>query len=369
MFLETILYQICSSIPPSNDAVGEFASKLNKLLNKEGINSLILTNKSDNGALAFFDQFKFTEIIKFVSYLISKHGKLVIIHYPGLLYKRNISINILPIILRFFRIKSIIYLHEFDTYSKLGKIRILPMLFFSNFVITTDSVNNKLLNYILPKFKFTLLPAGSNLNDDSFNHTPNHEDISSSGKKIKLLYFGLIMEGKGLEPLLNFFQKESSFFEKFELNIMGGLPDVVKDSDLKLLDKINRTKSVNYWGFIKNEDLPMKFSIVDAVILPFEKGLTERRTSFMTAAGFGKLVLTTRGQYDIEGLKDGENIIYLKDLSGRELEKVLNQLLLMSPHQIDLMGEKLKNWYFENYSDRKFISKFSSIIKNLYNQN
>lgn len=361
--MEKKLYQICSSIPPSNDAVGEFAYKLNKLLVKKGVDSLILTNRSGDGAESFFNKFKLVEIIKVVRYLLSENCNLVIIHFPGLLFKRNVSINFLPLILRFFRINSIIYLHEYDSYSKLGKLRIFPMLYFSNHVITTDTVNYELLNSFLFRDRLSLLPAGSNLYDEFFYSLNHYNDQSFSDKKFKLLYFGLLMEGKGLEIILDFFSKKSFFFEKIEFHIIGGLPHIVKNSDLRLHEKINQIKSVKYHGFVKNEDLPMMFNLMDIVILPFEKGLTERRTSFMTAAGFGKLVLTTKGQCEIEGLRHEENIMYLKNLSETEIEKALSQLLELDSLQIKLMGNKLKEWYFNNYSDRLLISKFLEIIK------
>ena len=94
----------------------------------------------------------------------------IIFEYPSPFYKRNVFIGLLPLVCKLFKLNIITYLHEYYNYSKIGKLRIFPILLFSDAILTTDQINYDQLikkNY-LSKSEVSLLSVGSNFRDELF---------------------------------------------------------------------------------------------------------------------------------------------------------------------------------------------------------
>lgn len=357
---------ICSVLPPFKDAVGEGAIKLKDLLVENGHSAGIITSLNQIESHDIFPivkKWNFFGVLKILQFLKKENIQIIILEYPSALYKRNISINIFPIFCRIYRIKVITYLHEYENYSKFGKLRIIPLLLFSNTIITTDNGNyNNLYNHPFLWARLSLLSIGSNFRDELFlkaNSLEKKETIFNN--KLRLLYFGFIMEGKGLENFISLSERVENI--NLEFVVIGSLPENSSPVANKLFEKIKKSNLIKYYGYVDEKELIEYFSRIDIVYLPYNNGVTERRGSFMVAMGFGKMVITTKPQFNIYGLIDGENVFFLDDLSNESFNSIVKKIKELEESKIKKIKVAAYTWYMENYSDKIFLEKFLRIFK------
>lgn len=364
--------QICSVLPPGGDAVGEGVLKLKFLLESQGINCSILTSSNQTykeDTFHFFNNWGLLNIMRSVSLLKKIKTDVVIFHYPTSHYGRNIFVTLIALIYRLTRIKIISFVHEYSTYSILGKIRIFPLLIFSNRIITSDHSNYKdIVKIPNLKLKTSIITVGSNFSDNFFNSDKKdiqRHDRFVKNEKIDLLYFGYIMHGKGLEFLLNAFEEFPELREKFNLHIVGNIPEVPNKETLALIRKVQTSYYINYHGYLNREQLTAFFPLIDVVCLPYIQGVTIRRGSFMTAMGYGKLVLTTRSKIKIENLEHLKNVYFIENPSSNDIKQGLIYISKLDSEIQKKIGVNGKVWYFENYSENIYISKIMNVIYSL----
>ena len=143
-------------------------------------------------------------------------------------------------------------------------------------------------------------------------------------KILNVLCFGLIMEGKGFENIL--LMANESIDNNIQFNVIGSLPQNPSNAAIDVLKRIQTHSKIKYYGFLEEKDLLNLFDFMDIIYLPFDKGVTERRTSFMTCMGFGKIIITTRPLVPIDGLVEGENIFFIDDLSKDSFYSIINKI-------------------------------------------
>lgn len=365
------IFLICSVLPPFDDAVGEAAIKLKILLEKYGYDCSILTSynqKVDKEIFPFIRKWGLIDILKSVHLLKKYNTNVVIFYYPTPLYKRNIFVTIISLIYRISGIKFISYIHEYSNYSFWGKIRIFPLLFFGNRIITSDHNNYySIIKIPFLKKKATIISVGSNFPDELFNSDKYQDSVKTKrdNRKFQLLYFGYLMEGKGLEILINTFDKFPYLKEKFALHIVGKTPEFISKKSFLLLKKIKISDHIIWHGFVERGDLIKIYAYIDLVCLLFEDGLTIRRGSFMTAMAFGKPVLTTMSHYKIDGLKHLENVIFLNSLKESEIADSLSYIIKLDKNKLIEIGNKARIWYQQNYSEEIYIKKIIEILSGL----
>lgn len=357
---------ISSVLPPFKDAVGESAVKVAELLNSKGVKCHILTTRDQKASDYTHLRIKswgLLAIIDIVFFIKKNNYDQIIFEYPSPLYRRNPFISFLPFFCKFATINTVTYLHEFANYSLIGKIRIIPILLFSHKILVTDKINfEQVKKKVLNKSKVQLLSIGSNLRDSQFLYKAKGAlSYCTKTTKINIVYFGYIMEGKGLNIYLNAAEKLSG--EDYSFNVIGSLPENPNTRAQKIYNEIVDSPFINYLGFVEVTELSDKFNDMDVVYLPFKEGVTERRTSFMTAMGFGKIVITTRPNINIDGLIEGENVFFMDDFSMDSFNNILIQISRLSEQQILSIMEKAHNWYMKNYSDKIFIERLLKVIK------
>lgn len=354
---------VCSVIPPAKDAVGESAIKIIELLNFKNIKCSVVTSSNqikNDYSYTIIKKWGMRGIVDIISLAIKNQYVWIIFKYPTPFYYRNLFISFLPFFCRVMRINTMTYLHEYASYSLLGKIRILPIILFSNKVLVTDRINYELVKKkTFDKSKVRILSIGSNLKDEEFIRSFNDNTQSTRKKdKISVLYFGYIMEGKGLENYFEIAQRLAG--ENFKFFVIGSLPENPNSKAEEIFNRLKNSSFINCLGFVEKSELSKHFQEMDVVYLPFKEGVTERRTSFMTAMGFGKIVITSKPHIAINGLVSEENVFFMDDFSAKAFERLLNTIKKLDYQKIQTISKKAHNWYMENYSDKIFIDKFIS---------
>lgn len=355
--------QISGTVPPSKDGVADNAIKLNKLLVKLGHFSKIYTTanqKKDDDVCPFVSDWTFTQIIKLIFNLKKENYDLIIFQYPTILYGRKLFVTLIPFLIRLSGLQTISIIHEYFSYSIIGKIRIFPIPFFSNYLITSDKLNLKELKKIpFVKRKICQLNLANNFLDDEVRNVKKTKSFNK--EKIRVVYFGLIRENKGLEEFLDFLKTYND--NVFEFNFIGGVPEKPGNKTIEILQEIKNNKSINYLGYLEPEQLLERFTEFDLVILPYKDGVTLRRGSMLFALSYGKPVITTMGKEKINGLVDENNIFYLKGLNLSDFNEIFTKIKHNFKTKLEDVGNNGQKWYELNCSDEIILTKINSILK------
>jgi glycosyltransferase involved in cell wall biosynthesis len=130
------------------------------------------------------------------------------------------------------------------------------------------------------------------------------KEVAINGDEFVLVYFGYIYVHKGIETLLNAFQKIIRQKSNVRLVMVGGIPDNLKSSsygdDLrKLADNLGISDRVKWTGQYEwdSDEPSLWLSAADACVLPFDLGVLLTNSSFAAAAAHGLPIITTKGPY------------------------------------------------------------------------
>jgi glycosyltransferase involved in cell wall biosynthesis len=180
--------------------------------------------------------------------------------------------------------------------------------------------------------------------------------------KLRLFFFGIIRQGKGLEVILRLLENDHVLQEQFELHIVGTVLANAGSRDNQLLQRIIDASYAVHHGYVYESDLGMLLASCDVFILPFDNGVSERRGSFMTGMAFGKPVITTRPPSPIEGLVNMHNVIFLNELGGSEMKAVLTTVASMNREELYHIGRNAKAWYESLHSDQSIVRRLLAIL-------
>ncbi len=360
------LCQICPLIPPSKDGVGASALKLHRIFKSRGIASFLITSTDQQGVEGVSCSIKswtLPSAMRIIPFVRRQKVHSVLIHYPSPRYYRSISIVFLPWVLRMAGLKVNVLLHEYSEYSHLGKLRILMLILFANLVLVTDSINRRSLSRIpLIRKRLCLFPTGSNISSHY-----SEEDLcvipAARKGKLRILYFGLIRAGKGLDKILDMFDSRSEIGERVELHVIGGTPEASVRDDVELLNRIRQYPFIVLHGYLDDHAISEMFAQSEIVLLPYEDGLTERRGSFMAAMASGKPVVTSLPSIAIEGLQDNYNVIFLPNNSHLEIAATLMRLSEKRPSDLSEIGSNAIKWYTSHYSDSVLYDRLVQMLR------
>lgn len=168
-------------------------------------------------------------------------------------------------------------------------------------------------------------------------------NISNNEKLI--LYYGRIIERKGLDILIKAF-KEIQNIANSNIHLM-----VCGDGEFKKeceqIVKINNIKNVYFEGYINPKDRDIYFSQCDIFVIPsyFYKGIPEAwGLTVNEAIQFKKAIIATTAVGSAHDLINGKNGIMIEEYNQKELENALLN-------------------YVENYNEEEIIKSNEYILK------
>lgn len=355
--------QISTVLPPSKDGVGASALKIHNLLKHHGYDSIILTSfdqKKQLGIYTVIKKWTIFQLYKEIKKIVKSTFSTIIFHYPSPKIKHKHFIVFISLLLKIKKIPFIVYLHEFAVYKCKGRLKIIFLILFAEKIITTDEINLyelKRLPYI--KRKVYKLPTGSNFIFDSKEFVNNKFKINSTDT-VNIAFWGFIMKGKGIQKYIN--AANNFEFEKVKFYFIGDVPESPSNEDINLKNKLLNSKKIEFLGFLNDEELIRKLQEIQIIILPFEDGVSERRSSFMLAMQLGRVVLTTTPKYKISGLINNVNVLFIENCLDDLKLKIIN--LIESPLLLKSIADNARTWYQSNHSDEKFFESLIRIINN-----
>ena len=123
----------------------------------------------------------------------------------------------------------------------------------------------------------------------------------SEGSGPLLVHGGMITAGKGIEFLERWCGATSGRAAPFRFLLMGGLGPKERDRQFadERITKFRAALGNRFFWLPEAPDELYKDILIaaDAVVLPFEQGLSERRSTFLSACSCGAAVWATEGQY------------------------------------------------------------------------
>jgi glycosyltransferase involved in cell wall biosynthesis len=165
--------------------------------------------------------------------------------------------------------------------------------------------------------------------------TRGRQQLGIQGKDFVFAFFGRLYQHKGLETLLEAFQRLRHRHSNAKLAVVGGVLRVnYEDWRIEPLYELSRTLGIEddvIWTgeFPWDSDLGSTYLRgADAAVLPFDKGVSLNNSSFAAVAAHGLPTITTRGAVIEAPFHDGENVLLCPPCDPAALASAMERLLV-----------------------------------------
>jgi glycosyltransferase involved in cell wall biosynthesis len=202
----------------------------------------------------------------------------------------------------------------------------LLMLLGSGKIIATNSEIMTILERRLPFLlnKTYWIPIGSNI-------LPHHSNECIENSHIPLFcWFGMLYPGKGLELILDALSELKKRGLKFSFKFIGGDIIYYKSYGADLKERIQKRRLedfVEHLGHLPVEKVSQWLNKSRFVFLPYDKGFSDRRGSFIAAVVHGKAVLTSPPVVPMPFFKQNVNVIWPNEHSTLAYVSLLEHML------------------------------------------
>lgn len=307
---------------------------------------------------------------------------VVHLQHGWFLYGGFVSFIIFPFLLSFFRLSRkpcVVTMHtvirkdaHISTNSLVNFLARIAILFVSRCIVQFSDkliVHNRLMKkilqteYITKEEKIAIIPHGVK--------SSKKPESSQKGKKISIMSLGFLRKGKGIEYLIEAFEK---FLEKCpdaKLIIVGGshAHDKTDHSEsFKYLLTPHIQKQVLFAGFVDEKRLEQLIWRSDIIVLQStEPYYVEASGALAAVADYGKPVVCSKVPKFQSELQSGEHYIAVAPSDSTELAQTL-ALLMENKELRNRLGRNLK----EKFAGRRWstvaeehINLYRCLLKNL----
>lgn len=211
---------------------------------------------------------------------------IVHLQYPMIVGWRSLGPHALGLLSRK---PLVVTLHEFTSFDRVRRASMGAFaLLAKRIVMTTDFERDHFLQ-AFPRAagKVETIAIGSNI---PYRDRPTDSD----GSMARIIYFGQIKPGKGLEEFVNLVRYASKAQRSWIFQIVGA-PVGWAPSYLDGLRQAVAGLPVEWVLNPSDEEAALQLAQADVAYLPYPDGISERRGSFIAALGNGVPVVTTDG--------------------------------------------------------------------------
>jgi len=272
------------------------------------------------------DYYVFPGIFKAVNFLTKRNSDMIIMQW----WSSSAALNylLLKLINRLcFKRKIIIEFHEVldplenNIWILRIYVKLVSKILFKNLdaYIVHSNYDRDLVQkaYKLKKESVFVVPHGP------YDNYIKETKIKKNKKTFDILFFGLIRNYKGLEYLLEAFNKiPQEFIGNFRLNIVGEIWDnrekihsMIESSKYR-----NKIKLIN--KYVSDEDVNRYFTLADVVVLPYIKVLQSGVVQI--AVSYGKPIIISKLNGLKESLEDYKGAFFVEPKNSDQLkDKIL----------------------------------------------
>ncbi len=307
---------ITGSWPPNICGVADGVSIFSGFLTaRKNIEAFIITTKGYNcegftkDNLKVYDPVKswtFREMPGIFRLLKKIKPDIVHIQYPTNEYKKNISINLLPVFLRMAGYKVVITIHEYSfNLSFKGRLRLWPAIFGAHSVLVSDKAYIPGIRKVFKKKAIEIIPIAPNIPSSALDREGRKKLKSklTGGKNILLLgYFGFMNDNKIVLPVVDSVKKLSHDYGiKTKLLLIGNLeernsknPHVI--ALMKHIKELGLKKECIITGYLSDKAVSDYLSVLDFAVLLYKSGVSPRNATFLAALAQNIKIITTENE-------------------------------------------------------------------------
>jgi polysaccharide biosynthesis protein PslF len=342
---------VSGTLAPMRCGIGDYTTRLAHVLSQQPNITLSVIASRDANAQADFSVYPIAttwgwrDLLPILQTLNELKPDVVHYQYPTAVYKRRLLITFLPVLVTLFSLlkfrrppRAVATIHEYASFTKIGKIRIWLMALQTTRLIAVSPDTAHALRFLrfLGK-RVTVIPLGSNLSDDTppeYAQNPaewrTRHNISQSTPV--LAYFGFVSPSKGLDTLVEAFGQLQT---DAQLLFIAEQPDsnaefagYYKKLE-ELINKSGKGEKIKWTGFAPDPDVAAYLQSATIAVLPFDDGVSTRRTSLVAALLNGTPTISTlpRNSREAPGLAHGENIWLVPPRDPATLADAIEKLL------------------------------------------
>lgn len=206
------------------------------------------------------------------------------LQYPTLGMGLSFAPFLLPLL--FYRHKVVITLHEFKQFHWIRKLYcLIPSLLGTKFIFTNE-FERDVFCQVFPwtKTNCSIIPIGNNIRIIPNQHTTPQDTQ-------RLVYFGQIVEGKGIEDFLETIQHLRKSDNKIPCAIIGALLDPSSEITKKV-QSAAKENNIDCLFNLSAEDVSKELHKSSIAFLPFPEGVGDKRGSALACLKHGLTVIT-----------------------------------------------------------------------------
>jgi polysaccharide biosynthesis protein PslF len=313
--------------PPTPCGVGDYTLNLSQALKEKGVSVTVLTRQvpllerhDGIDVLAVSKSWRTLGVMRFLNKLKSIKPDILHLQYEGFGYNQSYT---LPAFWRLYGGPKVLTLHEvwFKNFVHRWRDKILQRG--ADQVIVNDQGCLERYHQLGVDIPVEKVGVGANV---PLLNEPNSppQDILRVG------YFGFFNRIKTVDLLM---EAVSDLKRKdnvnLELLMIGNFePERRKEHrELKILaDQLGIQSRMKFTGFVSATDAAKLLKTCHIAVLPYIDGASPRRGSLQACLGLGVPTITTRSRYLEASLRDGENVLYLPNLSRQDLRQTIARL-------------------------------------------
>jgi glycosyltransferase involved in cell wall biosynthesis len=206
------------------------------------------------------------------------------------------------------------------------KLVALLLLASSSKIIATNSEIMAIIERHIPFLlkKTYWIPIGSNILPP--------DSVSEANRQAPPLvsFFGMIYPGKGMDVLLDVVETVKNKGYQFQFKLIGGSIIYHPGFHDEFLSKICQKRLegvVDYMGMLPTEEVFRWLQASRFLFLPYDKGLSDRRGTFMAALAHGKPVLTAPPVVPMPFIKNGLHALWPEKADASNYTELFIELL------------------------------------------
>ncbi len=220
--------------------------------------------------------------------------KDVVFHlqYPSMDMGNSIAPAFIPFLLGPKR--TFVTLHEFSVFHPLRKAVFLPFLLFSKIIFSND-FERDYFHGIAPFFRShtLIVPIGANI----------PVAATTAPREKKIVYFGQIAEGKGIEEYLATLEVLAQKGHSYKPMIIGMVLDETSAVTKAVREAHDRLGLELYLG-LPGEDVSKILQTASVAIMPFADGISEKRGSALACLKNGISLITRHSEKTPQWMRD-----------------------------------------------------------------
>ena len=197
-----------------------------------------------------------------------------------------------------------------------------------------------------------LLP-GSGVNVEHFAY----REYPPVSDKVNFLFIGRIMKDKGVDELLEVFQKLHDSKAPVSLTVLGNYDGPYKET----IEKAHHSGVINYIGAV--EDVRPYVESSHCIVLPsYHEGMSN---VLLESSSMGRPVITTRVPGCLETFAEGVTGFGCEAKSSESLLEAVERFLSLSAEKREAMGRAAREKMVSEFDRRQIIAAYMNALQTL----